>query len=219
MNACELQAAGTIELYFYDELPAGERRDVEVHLRRCSACRSALEDLEAIGAALARCPDVAGPERGDWSRFMVQLDAALASEPSRMASPVAAPARASIHRASFAAPLAMAALLTLVTGSVGYLARHRPPRSAGATAAVQEIVSPPPPAAAPHSTGDAALVAVSEQHFERSKLVILGLANRDPQIDAATDWAYERQLADRSSTTRGCTSRRRKHEASARWRT
>jgi hypothetical protein len=34
---------------------------------------------------------------------------------------------------------------------------------------------------------------LSEQHFERSKLVVLGLVNKDP--DTAADWAYERQLA------------------------
>jgi hypothetical protein len=36
---------------------------------------------------------------------------------------------------------------------------------------------------------------VSEQHFERSKLVILGLASRDAHTSSSTDWAYERQLA------------------------
>ena len=49
--------------------------------------------------------------------------------------------------------------------------------------------------------------AMSEQHFERSKLVILGLASRDPHNSSSSDWAYQRQLAGRCSTIRGCTNR------------
>jgi hypothetical protein len=41
----------------------------------------------------------------------------------------------------------------------------------------------------------AALVKLSEQHFERSKLVVLGLANKDPKVVRQRDWEYERQLA------------------------
>ena len=37
---------------------------------------------------------------------------------------------------------------------------------------------------------------LSEQHFERSKLVVLGLASRDPQHTSAEDWEYERDLAE-----------------------
>jgi hypothetical protein len=37
--------------------------------------------------------------------------------------------------------------------------------------------------------------ALSEQHFERSKLVVLGLANKDARNVGGADWAYERGLA------------------------
>ena len=37
--------------------------------------------------------------------------------------------------------------------------------------------------------------ALSEEHFERSKLVVLGLATKDPAARRAADWAYERELA------------------------
>ena len=36
---------------------------------------------------------------------------------------------------------------------------------------------------------------LSEQHFERSKLVVLGLATKDPAQTRRSDWAYERELA------------------------
>jgi hypothetical protein len=97
----------------------------------------------------------------------------------------------------------MAALLTLVTASVTYLARHRgsgpvePAVVAGVevpstTVAGLPAADPGAPASAPPSDPFA---AVSEQHFERSKLVILGLASRDPHNSSSSDWAYERQLA------------------------
>jgi len=41
----------------------------------------------------------------------------------------------------------------------------------------------------------AALREVSAEHLERSKLVILGLATRDPRTTQPSDWQYERQLA------------------------
>ena len=40
-----------------------------------------------------------------------------------------------------------------------------------------------------------ALAELSEQHFERSKLVVLGLVARDPEHTSAKDWEYERDLA------------------------
>ncbi len=37
--------------------------------------------------------------------------------------------------------------------------------------------------------------AVGEQHFERSKLVVLGLASKEATATSTADWAYERELA------------------------
>jgi hypothetical protein len=42
---------------------------------------------------------------------------------------------------------------------------------------------------------EAGLAAVSEQHFERSRLVILGLTARDPRRSSLRDWEYERRMA------------------------
>ena len=44
-------------------------------------------------------------------------------------------------------------------------------------------------------TSNRALAELSEQHFERSKLVVLGLVARDPEHTDANDWEYERDLA------------------------
>jgi hypothetical protein len=42
---------------------------------------------------------------------------------------------------------------------------------------------------------DRALREGSAEHLERSKLVVLGLATRDPRAARAHDWQYERTLA------------------------
>ena len=60
------------------------------------------------------------------------------------------------------------------------------------------------PSAAPRSVqrvlpattnNNAVFAAMSQEHFERSKLVVLGLAAKDPSRQTPADWAYERELA------------------------
>ena len=78
--SCHLQAGGTIELYFYGELPLAERAEVQAHMGQCAECRAALDDLSVIRAALAVRPDVATPPGGDWSGFMARLNTRIADE-------------------------------------------------------------------------------------------------------------------------------------------
>ena len=74
---CDLQASGTIELYFYGELIPAEQDACERHLATCELCRSALDELATIRAALAARPTVSAPPNGDWSAFMSRLDRAI----------------------------------------------------------------------------------------------------------------------------------------------
>jgi putative zinc finger protein len=187
MTGCRIQSSGRIELYFYGELDADGRALVQHHLNVCAECRTALDELSLIRTVLARRPDVCAPPRGDWSGFMARLDAALEQRP-------AAP-RVDRHR--LAGHLAMAALLTLVTSSVAYVALHRPaPAATGRSSVPASGATAAPPSAAAASADDAAaFIALSERHFERSKLVVLGLASKDARAASASDWAYERQLA------------------------
>jgi hypothetical protein len=219
---CDVQASGAIELLFYGELAGDERRDVESHLAGCAECRGALDELEAIRDALATRPVVDAPPENDWTSLMSRLDVAIAHEPRGGVNPsgVASafrrkdlvgsglPPEGGSHdvvptrRRPTPAYLALAAMLTLVTASVTYLARHqvRPRQDPSVVARVE-----PPAGEAPVSPADPLMAAsapqldpfaaVSEQHFERSKLVILGLASRDPHSSSSSDWAYERQLA------------------------
>jgi hypothetical protein len=190
MSGCDVQESGAIDLYFYDELATLDRARIAAHLTSCPNCREQLQDLHAIRRALADRPAVASPPAGDWSGFMRRLDVACASRPdARVASGVW----------SWRAAAACAAVLTIATLGVLMATRsHTPPASNQTSAA-----APAPP---PDSSGfrlqaegsaapDRALAELTEQHLERSKLVVLGLAARDPQQTSVDDWQYERQLA------------------------
>ena len=109
MTRCQRQSSSDIELYFYGELEAAERSAVERHLRSCSDCRQALEELSTIRAALAARPRVDAPADADWTEFMQRLDRAVQLE-SRGGPPVAA-VREGPQWPTY---LAMAALLALV---------------------------------------------------------------------------------------------------------
>jgi len=202
MTRCDVQASGAIELYFYDELEATERGRVETHLRGCAECADALEELRVIRDALAGRPDVSAPASGDWSGFMSRLDTAIGTEQNARRVVVFLP-RPARRLVSY---LAMAAVLTLVTTGVTMALRSRQTQSAQplATAAdgtVRQSRSgvgsgrPETTDKAAAEARDADFAALSEEHFERSKLVVLGLATKDPEDRHASDWAYERELA------------------------
>jgi len=214
MTPCTYLAAGEIELYVYDELEPEAQAAVRSHVPSCGDCRRALEELATIRAALSTRACVDSPPNGDWTAFMERL--ADACQPVRLGggSPVesptdgqgelrppaptvlavAIPAGPHRTRAGYPSYLAMAALLTLVTAGVAYVARVASPPAAPP---VTDVAQHRAPASAPPSerSADAAFAALSEQHFERSKLVVLGLANKDPRRAGEADWAYERGLA------------------------
>ena len=137
-------------------------------------------------AALASRPVVSAPPAGDWSAFMARLEAAVEDETPASVAPCAKPARVTDAYAGY---LAMAALLALVTISVLFAARSRLVAPATPPASRSADITPPP---VKDNTG---MTALSEQHFERSKLVVLGLAAKDAQYASGADWAYERKLA------------------------
>jgi hypothetical protein len=187
MSGCPRFDAVAVELRFYDELPPAEAARFDAHLPACAACRQHLDELRTIRTALAgrRAPDA--PPAGDWSGFMRRLDAAVAI-------PAAQPRAA---RPALVGWLTMAALLALVTIGVVMASRTRtaPPvrMAANQTAAPASAAGG---AANEQAVARRSLVQHSEEHFERSKLVVLGLATRDPRDTRPADWAHERELAD-----------------------
>jgi len=193
MIYCDEQASGAIELYFYGELEGADRQDVTRHVRACAACRQALEELALIREALEARPDVSAPASGDWTAFMARLDVAIARQPQgdQAARAVEFGRRETARRPSLTGYLAMAALLALVTLSVLFVARGRgslatePPQTMAQPSADTLIRRP--------AESDPTLANMSEQHFERSKLVLLGLATKDTK--QAESLTYERDLA------------------------
>jgi hypothetical protein len=179
----DCHSSETIELYFYGELNPVEQQACERHLASCGACRDALGELAAIRAALAARPDISAPAGGDWSPFMSRLGRAIEIEEDAGRTQTA-----SSGRPPYAGYLAMAALLTLVTMSLVFLMRSR----ADTPLAVQ---GPAPPVAADARGERRAFHVLSEEHFERSKLVVLGLVTKDAGRATAGDWTYERELA------------------------
>jgi hypothetical protein len=193
--SCPVQANGSIELYFYGELPLPERAQIQAHLLECDECRRALEDLSVIRAALAVRPDVATPPGGDWSGFMARLEARVAAEASTADGVPPATVIAMPRRGWAARYLAVAAVLVLLAMSaVLVLRRERSaePSATVATAGRPAVDDAVVRAVSRTTAPDPVLASVTSQHFERSKLVVLGLAMKDPRRD---DWAYERELA------------------------
>jgi putative zinc finger protein len=184
---CQRQRSGDLDLYFYDELASGTRAEVDRHLSVCGDCRAALDELHAIRAALATRADVSTPASGDWSPFMSRLDAAIANERSQV--PQVIPSVA-LPRRRYREYMAIAALLALVTFSVvgGFRARHSTVIPSATQTMSQHEASATP-------KDNSAFAAMTEDHFERSKLVVLGLATKDPSRESSADWAYERELA------------------------
>jgi len=187
---CNLHTSGDLDLYFYDELNVAERRTVEGHLSGCSECRAALDELRVIREALASRPDVSAPASGDWSAFMTRLDTSITQE--RLGSFAVVPLKPSSRR-PYIGYLAMAALLALVT--VGVTMALRSPHVPAAPAPTVAPVAPVVQQNQSSPAKDAAFTAMTEEHFERSKLVVLGLVAKRPEEFKAADWAYERELA------------------------
>jgi len=197
MTACHLQAAGTIELYFYDELIPAERDAFERHLAGCRPCRDALDELATIRAALSARPAISAPPDGDWSAFMSRLDRAIDDERAQDRLPLAAGSarRVALGRRSYAGYLAMAALLALVTMSVVFVMRSRGANPVSLRTSIETPQTPGQTTAADAAGERQAFAELSEEHFERSKLVVLGLATKDAEHARPRDWTYERELA------------------------
>jgi hypothetical protein len=193
MRPCELLDTPEVEMYFYGELDPAGRARVETHLRGCEPCRQRLDDLHEIRRALASRAVVDAPPAGDWSGFTRRLDSAIArgAEPSNL--------RTSEPR-NLRTLIALAALLALVTIGVVVAMRVRPVVDSRLAATAPPSRSPAVAGAAKAGVagtakaGDRALREGSAELLERSKLVVLGLATRDPRA-RSQDWQYERELA------------------------
>ena len=177
--SCMWHDRGSAELFFYGELDGGERERFGAHLEKCAVCRAALADLETIRDALAARRESAGPGES-WEPFMQRLNAALDRE--------TAARTAGIGRAG--ALLRIAATLAIAAAGLwaGFAwQRARNDRPAPVTTQVSS--------GREHTPSAPTLVSATDEHLERSKLVLLGLAAKDARHASPNDWQYERRLA------------------------
>lgn len=200
MTTCRVLGSGDIELYFYGEIDLAGRHRIEEHLEACRDCREALDELRVIRRALSALPDVSSPPDGDWSGFMTRLDAAVDRQPPaavvefrQRAEPVSA-APVSMRNA-YLGYAAVAAMLALVTLGIVRGLRDVPAPVTQVLAPIGAGQQEPASTRAARNPEVAGFTALTEQHFERSKLVVLGLATKDPEQASPADWTYERQLA------------------------
>ena len=190
MSDCDLD----VVLYFYDEMDSVDRARATAHLRECASCRQRLEDLQAIRRALAARPPVDAPPAGDWSGFMRRLDHVVGRSHTLERPAPRAVLERNEGRWSVRHVLAFAAMLALVTIAVFAAARYRTGAPAP-QAAVSTPAASMPLSAESTAVPNQSLREGSAEHLERSKLVVLGLATRDPDQTSPADWQYERRLA------------------------
>jgi hypothetical protein len=173
---CLHASSERLTLYFYGELPAGERRAFDEHLAGCEACSSAVAEMHALRSALTPRKAPSRPP-ADWDAFMQRLLQRIDAPDERHQ------AGNGIRRVGMSPALAAAAALVLAVGT-GLLWQRA-------------ILGPPagPVAMGQPAISDPALEAAAARHFERAKLVVLGIAMKDPALTTASDWEYERHLA------------------------
>ncbi len=192
MNTICLHASSErLTLYYYGELEGDDRRAFEAHLATCASCTAALAELELVRASLAPRAAAATRTGDEWNAFMRRLEVAIdapgaargtahaAQHVARLTSHVAPHvARLHVARGTW---LVLAATLTLGI-ALGLVWQRR-------------ALTPAHSLVADAAASDAALSAAAARHFERAKLVVLGLAMKDAEHTTAQDWQYERQLA------------------------
>jgi anti-sigma factor RsiW len=183
MKVCRVIALGDLERHFYGELDRDATNDVAAHLAACSACRAHLDDLRLIREALVDTASVEAPPAGDWSGFMRRMDIHCGIGPT--VRPSAAAETGWRHMAAAAATLAV------IAGGV-FFAAHQRVRQEQPAATTACVCLPP---IVPSTSGVRALRAASAEHLDRSKLVVLDLAARDPRRTTSADWAPDRVRA------------------------
>lgn len=190
--SCDEVTREAIELLAYGEAAPGERDTLERHLAACDRCRAEVEQLRTIRRAMSDRGVVDAPAGGDWTPFMSRLEARLDRLDRLRATTRQERTPRDRRFPSFRAPSeirvaswsALAAMLLLgIALGTWWAHERRAPAPQAATA--------PAPGVVPQ---EVAVAAVTAAHLERSKLVLLGLSNKDA-ADTRVDWSYERKMA------------------------
>lgn len=183
---CLKASSETLTLYFYGELAPEASAAFARHAASCEACAAALAELHLLRNALAPRADVRRPD-AEWDRFMGRLAVALDRVDAGEVPAVSRPAVQLLRPAARLSPwLPLAAVLVLAIG-LGLVWQRRALETGAARTPIV-FAGAPEAAALP-------LDRAANRHFERAKLVVLGLAMKDPADAGAGDWDHERALA------------------------
>lgn len=117
MNCEEVQEL--LGAYALDAVEAGERREVEDHLRECPRCRAEAAELQAVASMLAYQPDDAPPDV--WDRIIADLERAPPNVRLEVVPSAHSRARSAARRV--AALVTAAAVVALFVGA--YISQAR----------------------------------------------------------------------------------------------
>jgi putative zinc finger protein len=163
--------------YLDDELPPGDRAQVEAHLRECAACTTVLDEIRAVTAHAAALPS-APPAADLWPGIEARLERRAAVMPFR---------ERAARRFSFTMPQLVAAGLALMVLSGGsvWLSQY-----GGRTTSL-------PPVAATDGTqpGISPISIVDPRYDEAIKDLQQTLEAGRSQLDPATVTILELNLA------------------------
>jgi hypothetical protein len=176
---CLRAASDTPTLYAYGELDDAARLSFEKHVARCSACAGVLVELEQLRVALAARGSATRTD-ADWSDFMRRLGDARPEAQAAFAQGASAGQRASTPKGARRV-LVLAATLAIGM-SLGLIWQR-------------QVLVPRESRASNAASDSSGFDTAAARHFERAKLVVLGLAMKDPSSARAQDWEYERGMA------------------------
>jgi hypothetical protein len=178
----------SIAAKIFGELNAADEQKLQTHLADCAACCAALAEMQqalnAVGAPIR--PEM--PEHfweGYWHRLVARMekDERTASAPASLPARLWMSLRAQWHEQPLFIPVARTAgILALLF--VGVLVGHYwwPHQE------TPQIASSPPAQVQP-------VQARAEQWLERSKILLIGVANEDFSDPAQSDFSQERQIS------------------------
>jgi len=172
---CE-QVESRLGDYVDGALPAGERREVEAHLRECGACATVAGDLARVRQLAGSLDRLPLPPTA-WARIADRAGVARAGQDA-----------ARRHWYAAWVPLAAAACLVLAVALV-VMFRQQPARQAASAPAAAQPAGPAVPVSEhPELKTVAEELQLAEQHYENAISGLEKLANDrqvlDPQVAA-----------------------------------
>jgi len=188
--------------YALDDVEAGTRAAVAVHVEVCAACRTLLDEIRATLDASAA---LEVPERGDdygtevWAAIESRLSESphLSTSAPQYSTPAPRHSGTSAHVRLRPAPwLAAAAVVALAVGAY-WLGRHNAGIGGAPQAPLTAKVTPAPSLGA-EAIRDRVVLAALGEHLDRTERTLVELVNSQPggRVDISAEQAWARDLLE-----------------------